>query len=134
MPELEDKRTSKRRTGDLGEDIACMFLKKHGYEIVERNYLQKWGEIDIVARKDSVLHFVEVKSVSYVTLSGLGSQETYRPEENMHSMKLRRLGRVIQTYMLHKKHVGEWQLDLVTVKMDMNIRKARVELIENIVI
>ncbi len=120
-----DNRTAKRKLGDIGENIACQFLEKHGFEIVERNYLRKWGELDIVARKGDILHFVEVKSVT---------QETYRAEEHMHPWKLKRLGRVIQTYLLHKKYEGEWQLDLITVQMDMATRRAKVELIENIVV
>ena len=119
-----DNRTEKRKLGDIGENIACQFLEKHGFEVVERNYLRKWGELDIVARKGDIIHFVEVKSVT---------QETYRAEEHMHPWKLKRLGRAIQTYLLHKKHEGEWQLDLITVRMDMATRRARVEMLENIV-
>ncbi len=111
----------------MGENIACQFLEKHGFKILERNYLRKWGEIDIVAEKAGVIRFVEVKSVTHATFA-------YRPEENMHPWKLKRLGRTMQTYMLHKKLDCDFQLDLVTVKMDMDTRQARVELIENIVI
>ncbi|MBI2087097.1 MAG: YraN family protein [Candidatus Zambryskibacteria bacterium] len=120
-----DTRTEKRKLGDIGENIACDFLENRGFKIVERNYLRKWGEIDIVARKANVIRFIEVKSVT---------QETYRAEENMHPRKLKRLGKTIQTYLLHKKLDCDWQLDLIMVKMDMNTRKARVEMIENIVI
>ena len=122
-----DSRTEKRKLGDIGENIACDFLKNRGFEIVERNYLRKWGEIDIVARKEGIVRFVEVKSISHVT-SG------YRPEDNMHPWKLKRLSRAIQTYLLDRKLDCDWQLDLITVKMDTKIRKARVELVENIVI
>lgn len=135
MPEAQDKRTAKRKLGDIGENIACQFLEKHGFEVVERNYLRKWGEIDIVAKKVSVIHFVEVKSVSCVTLPVQGlALDSFRPEDNMHPWKLKRLSRTIQTYLLHKKLDCDWQLDLVTVKMDMKTRHARVEMIENIVI
>ncbi len=140
MSEATDKRTAKRRLGDIGENIAWEFLKKHGFEIIERNYLRKWGEIDIVAIKGGVIHFVEVKSVSHETYRGPASVVThgtsgeFRPEDNMHPWKLKRLGRTIQTYLLHKKLDCDWQLDLITVKMDMKTRHARVELIENIVI
>lgn len=135
MLEAQDKRTAKRKLGDIGENIACQFLEKHGFEVVERNYLRKWGEIDIVAKKGNVIHFVEVKSVSCVTppVQAL-ALDSFRPEDNMHPWKLKRLSRTIQTYLLHKKLDCDWQLDLVTVKMDMNTRKARVEMIENIVI
>jgi putative endonuclease len=130
-----DNRTRKRKLGDIGEDIACRFLEKHGFEVIERNYLRKWGEIDIVAKKGGIIRFVEVKSVSGVTIPNVshGTGE-FRPEDNMHPGKLRRLGRTIQTYLLHKKLDCDWQLDLITIKMDMNTRKARVELLENIVI
>ncbi|MDO8589745.1 MAG: YraN family protein [bacterium] len=144
-----DNRTEKRRLGDIGENIACGFLEKRGFEIIERNYLRKWGEIDIVARKSNVIHFVEVKSVSRVTLDepvtharpltpersdgGRGTSD-YRPEDNMHPWKLKRLSRAIQTYLLEKNLELDWQLDLVTVKMDHQTRKARVELIDNVII
>lgn len=130
----QDRRTDKRRLGDIGENIACTFLEKHGFEIIERNYLRKWGEIDIVATKGGVMRFVEVKSVSHVTSIGSVSHETYRPEDNMHPGKLKRLSRTMETYMLHKKLDCDFQLDLITVKMNMSTREARVELIENIII
>lgn len=129
-----ERRTEKRALGDIGENIACDFLKRHGFEVIERNYLRKWGEIDIVAKKANVMRFVEVKSVSCVTLGEAVAQETYRPEDNMHPWKLKRLGRAIQTYLLEKELDCEWQLDLITVKIDKENGKARVELIENIVI
>lgn len=130
---MDDKRTLKRKTGDLGEDLACEFLKRRDFEIMERNYLRKWGEIDIVARRDGVMRFVEVKTVTYETLR-VDADRAFRPEENMHPGKLKRLSRTIQTYLLHKKLDCDWQLDLVTVKMNMRTRQARVELIENIII
>jgi putative endonuclease len=122
-----DSRTEKRKLGDIGENVACEFLQRRGFEIIEKNYLKKWGEIDIVARKDGVIRFIEVKSVSHVTMG-------YRPEDNMHPWKLKRLSRAIQTYLLEKKLDCDWQLDLITVKIDQEKRKARVEIIENIII
>mgnify|MGYP003393278028 FL=1 len=122
-----DKRTEKRKLGDIGENVACEFLKRRGFEVIDRNYLRKWGEIDIVARKGELIHFVEVKSVTHGTVG-------YRPEDNMHPWKLKRLARAMQTYLLEKKLDCDWQLDLVTVKIDEKTRQARVEIIENIVI
>jgi len=96
-----DKRTEKRKLGDIGEGVACVFLEKNGFIIIEKNYLRKWGEIDIVAKKADVIHFVEVKSVSCVTFDNISGD--YRPEDNMHPWKLKRLSRVIQTYLLDRK-------------------------------
>jgi len=50
------------RTGKQGEDIAVAYLKKRGYKIIERNYICLFGEIDIVAKDENTLVFVEVKS------------------------------------------------------------------------
>lgn len=47
--------------GKIGEDNACDFLIKKGYEILFRNFHSRFGEIDIIATKDDVLAFVEVK-------------------------------------------------------------------------
>jgi putative endonuclease len=118
--------SKKRQFGNLGEKVACVFLEKHGFTILERNYLRKWGEIDIVAKKKNITHFIEVKSVS--------SETSYRPEENLHPQKLKRLARTMQTYVLEKHLDGEWQLDLVTARIDAAKREAKVEMLENIVI
>ena len=48
--------------GKNGENIAKNYLKKQGYRIIDTNYKTKIGEIDIVAMKDKVLSFIEVKS------------------------------------------------------------------------
>ncbi len=140
-----DNRTEKRKFGDLGENIACNFLKKRGFEILEKNYLRKWGEIDIVARRSGVVRFIEVKSIhirngSLGNVSGVtinqaktGQSGSYRPEDNVHPQKLKRLARAMQTYVLERRIEGDWQLDIITVKIDEKSRKARVEIIENII-
>ena len=49
--------------GQRGETIAATFLKKKGYEIIEKNFRCKAGEIDIVAKKDDVICLVEVRTL-----------------------------------------------------------------------
>ena len=63
------------KLGQLGESIACDFLKKNGYKIVSRNIHVSKQEIDIIAEDDHFLVFVEVKtrSVSYEVSSSYGS-------------------------------------------------------------
>lgn len=134
-------KTSKRALGDVGEGIACRYLEGKGFAILGRNYLKPWGEIDIVAKgPKGGLHFVEVKSVthSFGTRETVESARSYtpRPEENMHERKIKRLYRAIQTYMLENKIATDvaWQIDLACVYVDMDARRGRVELLENIVI
>lgn len=52
---------SKKRAGDHGEDIALQYLSRRGYELVERNYRTRYGEIDLILRQNATLVFVEVK-------------------------------------------------------------------------
>ena len=130
----QDNRTDKRKLGDWGENIACNFLKRRGFEIIDRNYLRKWGEIDIVAKKSSIIHFIEVKSACLPARQVSCENSDYRPEDNMHPWKLKRLSRAMQTYLLDKNLDCDWQLDLITVKIDRENRKDRVEIIENIII
>lgn len=54
--------TEKRKRGNMGEDFAAKILSDKGYTIIKRNFYTKYGEIDIIAQKDRILAFVEVKS------------------------------------------------------------------------
>jgi putative endonuclease len=129
--------TEKQKIGQIGEDCACEHLEKNGYRVIERNYLKKWGEIDIVAKKGQKIHFIEVKSVSRRLDSVTHvTNDQYNPEDNMHPWKLERLGRAVQSYLLDRNIPDEveWQFDLVTAYIDIDKRLSRVELLEDIVL
>jgi len=51
-----------RAKGNLAEDKACNYLNENGFIIIERNFYSRFGELDIIATKDEVIHFIEVKS------------------------------------------------------------------------
>jgi len=65
---MKNKMTS-REIGDIGEDFTAQFLIKKGCEILERNFTVRGGEIDIIAKKGKLIHFVEVKSRKHNPLS-----------------------------------------------------------------
>ena len=126
--------SEKRKLGNIGEDVAVNSLKKDGFTILSRNYLKKWGEIDIVARgTDGNIHFVEVKSVSrsteQYTQKDTVTHETFRPEENVTREKLLKLERVIQSWLLEHHYTGDWQIDVATVTLDTVRRVGKVEMI-----
>lgn len=129
------KLTDKQKLGNLGEDIAEKFLMKHGYEVLERNYWKKWGELDIIAKKNGILHFVEVKSVSCATLPDVTYETNdYRPEDNIHPHKLKRLSRTTQSYLLENNIENDWQFDAYIVYIDKKDKKARVKVIKDIIL
>lgn len=124
------------KIGASGEDIACKWITDRGHAVIERNYRKKYGEIDIVTRETDKIHFVEVKSVSYETKVDLEyaiSHETWRPEENVHHEKIRRFKNVIETWLLENKYKGEWQIDIITVRLIPREKFAQVNFLENII-
>ena len=56
------KNLNSREIGNIGEQATADFLVKNGYEILKRNYTVRGGEIDIIAKKNNVIAFVEVKT------------------------------------------------------------------------
>lgn len=118
--------TNKRLFGDRGEYLARMFLVKHGFRIITQNYLRRCGEIDIVAKSenDSVIHFIEVKSVScetfggeLQTITGGSIKDIHRPEDNVDGRKIRKIIRTANLFLLENKLVDiKIQFDLITVK------------------
>jgi len=135
MPKIFTSKTQK--IGEICENIAVRFLMKHNFSILDRNYTKKWGEIDIVAEKENKIHFIEVKSVSRDL--NCVSQETldqYKPEDNMHPWKMKRMARTIQTYLLSKKvpDEKEWQVDLLVIFLDIKDKKAKIKVVSDIIL
>ena len=107
-----------RAKGNLAEDKACKFLDENGFMIVERNFYSRFGEIDVIATKDEVLHFVEVKS-------GLDFESAI---QNITPKKLSRLLRTGDVYM--KKN----SLDIDFVYDAIVVTPQEVEFVQNITI
>ena len=99
-------KTEKRKEGDYGEELACRLLQKKGYQLIERNFSCKTGEIDIIASDGKELAFVEVKT-RHRTDYGY-------PCEAVDSRKQSKLVRTAQFYL--KTH--PW-LDVMQPRMDI---------------
>lgn len=135
------KFTSKsQKIGQIGENVASKYLVKHGFSIVERNYTKKWGEIDIVARKEKRIHFIEVKSKTveptyFVNKTEREVENGIRPEENVHYWKIKKLRRIIETYLISQR-IGniDWQFDIAIVYLNIEKKLARVKIMENIIL
>ena len=127
---MDNKANARKAVGEIGEDIACQFLERKGFKILERNYRKPWGEIDIIAEKAGVVRFVEVKAVSHEILPDVSREMDYRPEEMVTADKLRKVARTANLYMENKKDEREFQIDVVGVILSEETRTARCRLIE----
>jgi putative endonuclease len=116
----------RRETGALGEQIAGDFLGKNGYEILERNYRCPDGEIDIIARQQETLVFIEVRTKKSRGFGG--------PAESITRVKQERLRALAQRYgQEHANLPAVWRIDVVAVDMAKDGRVRRIEIIENAV-
>jgi putative endonuclease len=116
----------RRETGTLGEQIACDFLGKNGYDILETNYRCPEGEIDIIARQQDTLVFIEVRTKK--------SRWFGSPEESVTPAKRAKLKAVAEHYgQNHDNLPADWRIDFVAVQMDSRGKVSRIEIIENAV-
>ncbi len=127
-----------KQVGKTGEEIASKFLRSRGFDVLEMNYLKKWGEIDIVSRETGgKVHFIEVKTVSYETkdlLKQAVTRRTWRPEENVHREKMKRLSRAIESWLMKNNYKGEWQIDVLAVRIVPREKYATVKSLNNVIL
>ena len=106
------------------------FLIKKGFKILDRNYRKPWGEIDIIAEKDNVVRFVEVKAISREILPDSLEEIDYRPEEMVTKEKLKKVGRTATLFMETMHDLREYQIDVVGVIVSESTKTARCRLFE----
>jgi putative endonuclease len=124
----------RKEVGRLGETIAAEFLERKGFRILLRNFRKPWGEIDIIAERRGVVRFVEVKTLSRENIDDI-SRETsdYRPEEQVHPLKLQKIARTAELYMNGVGDEREYQIDVVGVYLNTDTRTARCRLFEQVI-
>jgi putative endonuclease len=130
---MGSKDARRAEVGRVGEQIASEYLVRKGYKVIEHNFRRPWGEIDIIAEKAGVVRFVEVKTVTRQYLHDVSRENNnYRPEEQVHPWKLRKIARTAEMYMNASKDPREYQIDVVGVFMDTERRLARCRLFEQV--
>ena len=105
-----------RAKGDKAEAKAIRFLQQEGFVIIETNFYSRFGEIDIIASKEGVLHFVEVKS----------ALEYASAINNITPSKLQKIIKTAQVYLKKNALDVEYTFDAVIVTPE------GIELIEDI--
>ena len=122
MPDLDRK-----NIGFLAEGLAAKSLESRGYTILDHNYRKPWGEIDIIAEKQEILIFVEVKANST-------HREGFAPEIRAGNEKLRKVLRTAKTYMMDKRYSADqpWQIDIISVTFNKSTRTAQIKHFKNV--
>jgi len=123
-----------KQLGAIGEKIAGDFLKGKRYKIVDKNYSNKFisgplrGEIDIIAKKDGIIAFVEVKTASSAGLF-------ISPEEKVNFAKQKKLMKAAESWLIEKKIPldSKWQIDIIAIEMDSQNKKAKIRHFKNAV-
>jgi putative endonuclease len=98
--------------GKKGEEMAEQYLLQHGYVVLHRNWRHSHYEIDLIAIKNEVLHFVEVKLRS--------SKKFGLPEQNVKRKKFQSLLRAADEFLFQKPEYRHVQYDILSINISFN--------------
>ncbi len=96
--------------GKIGEDLAAQYLIAKDYIILERNWRDGHGEIDLICKKKEVLIFVEVKTRSGNNYGNPEEAVNHQKEENLRKISLR--------YIQKVRHSGEIRFDIISIVLN----------------
>jgi putative endonuclease len=111
-----------QRVGRWGEQAAAEYLEQKGYTILERNFRAEHSEVDIIARQDNVLVFVEVKARS--------SNRYGYPEHSVTPRKKMHIMSAAEKYILEHPEFQTWRVDVIAVEGETG--EAKIVHFENI--
>ena len=105
---LKSTKQENRIKGDIGENKAVKYLTDKGYEILETNYKNKLGEIDIIAKDDTRIVFVEVKARATAKYG--------YPREAVNEYKQRKIRMVAESYLKNKRLLNSYiRFDVIEI-------------------
>lgn len=104
---------TRQEVGQIGEDAAAFHLEMKGYEVVARNYHSRFGEVDIIAKNEKYLVFVEVKTRT----NGAEAQ----PKEAVDALKQKRLVKTAMIYLSERGADLQPRFDVIEVWIERKI-------------
>ena len=118
---------TRRHLGQLGEQLACEHLERRGFDIVERNYRTRWGELDIIAYDGQSLIFCEVKT-RRLPCAGVS------PLDAVHRPKQVQLRKMAGRWLIERRsrpYASELRFDAIGVTLDGSGRLLGIEHLEH---
>jgi putative endonuclease len=117
---------SKKALGTFGEEVAIQHLEAKGFQILERNWRIREGELDVITEYGGDIVFVEVKTRTSDRYGG--------PEDSITSQKRKRIIRASVAYLLEVKRLdSDWRVDLIGIYCTSEKELLRVEHYESII-
>ena len=113
------------KIGAVGEALAKQYLEQQGYTILTENYRTRYAEIDLVAKRDKVCVFVEVRTK-------IGEQFG-SPEDTINKKKLWKLRKNAEAYAARAEHKGLARIDAICVVLLPDFTQKRITHYENII-
>jgi len=104
-----------QETGKIGEDIATEYLSNKGYKIIARNWRFKHYEVDIIASKNNLLHFVEVKTRNTLQFG--------YPEESISKDKMKHLKNAAAAFQFQHPKWKYIQFDALAIQLKFGSAK-----------
>ena len=121
--------TDKRRVGDIGERAAARYLRRHGYRIIERNYVACGNEVDIIAANRQYIIFVEVKTRNI----DKDNPKEPRPASAVTPEKQRKIMHVASYYKAYPPVDKKMRMDIIEVYLEGNSGKEKIKSINHMI-
>lgn len=125
-----------KELGGFGENLACEYLVKKGYNILERNYRIKFGEIDIIAKKRwTLLHLFNKQSIHFVEVKTIVAQDGFFPEDRVDYKKQHKLRKMAEIWLSQKKFKPDHpcQIDVIGIVIDPDTQAPTIRYFPNAV-
>ena len=117
---MDMSKVNNKAVGDFGERLAKEYLEKKNYNILKTNFRTRLGEIDIIAKKDDVIIFIEVKARKNLKYG--------RPYEAVNHRKMQKIIKVAQNYIAYKSQGdNQYRFDIIEVFLSENDKINHIE-------
>jgi len=134
-PIKQESSMDTKEIGNLGEKIAQKYLRDRGYRILDENFhfripgSPQRAEIDIVAKKDDIVSFIEVKTLHNAEWSRIIS-----PEEKVDFFKRKKIVKAAEFWLIKNKMSldSKWDLRVLSIRLDDVSGKAKIRYLKNL--
>ena len=112
----------RKQVGNKGESLAEDYIKRKGYNIIQRNYRCRLGEIDIIAKDDDTIVFIEVRTKQ--------NENFGTPQDSVTSTKMSKISKTALSF-IHEKNLSGFSYRFDFIAITFSQGKPNIEHIEN---